>query len=103
MHQFPSGRHLTSWAGGCPGNNRSVGKQKSSHIKRANCWLLPALVQAGWAAVRQRGSIFKKGFYRQMQHRGRKRAVIATARALLNVVWQVLQHMSPYVEPENEL
>jgi transposase len=103
MHQFPSGRHLTSWAGVCPGNNRSAGKQKSSHIKRANCWLLPALVQAGWAAVRQRGSIFKKRFYRQMQHRGRKRAVIATARALLNVVWQVLQHMSPYVEPENEL
>lgn len=103
MCQFPSERHLTSWAGVCPGNNRSAGKQKSSHIKRANVWLLPALVQASWGAVRKRGSLFKKRFYRQMQHRGRKRAVIAAARALLSVVWQVLSHGKPYAEPQNEL
>lgn len=91
MAQFPSPRHLTSWAGICPGNHRSAGKQKSVSIKRANKWLLAALVQSAWATVRQRGSIFKKRFYRQMQHRGRKRALIAAARALLAVVWQVLQ------------
>jgi transposase len=103
MAQFPSARHLTSWAGVCPGNNRSAGKQKSSSIKRANKWLLAALVQSAWATVRDRGSIFRKRFYRQMMHRGRKRALIAAARALLAVVWQVLHKGTPYVEPTNEL
>ena len=31
--QFPSADHLCSWAGVCPGNNRSAGKSQSSHIK----------------------------------------------------------------------
>ena len=103
MAQFPSPRHLTSWAGLCPGNHRSAGKQKGASIKRANKWLLAALVQSAWATVRKRGSIFKKRFYRQMQHRGRKRALIAAARSLLCVVWQVLQRMTPYCEPVNEI
>jgi transposase len=101
MARFPSPKHLTSWAGVCPGNNRSAGEQKSASIKRANKWLLSTLVQSAWATVHQRGSIFKKRFYRQMQHRGRKRALIAAARSPLEVVWQVLQCMTPYHEPAN--
>ena len=30
MRQFPSEREIRSWAGVCPGNNRSAGKNKSS-------------------------------------------------------------------------
>lgn len=40
MAQFPSPKHLTSWAGVCPGNNRSASKQKSASSKRTNKWLL---------------------------------------------------------------
>ena len=43
MAQFPTDRNLTSWAGVCPGNNMSAGRQKSGAIKRGNRWLLPVL------------------------------------------------------------
>ena len=36
MEPFESAKHLTSWAGICPANNRSAGKRKSSRIKKAN-------------------------------------------------------------------
>jgi hypothetical protein len=60
-------------------------------------------VNRSWATLRERGSIFRKRFYRQMMHRGKKRAVIAAAPALLAVVWQVLQQGIPYAEPSNEV
>lgn len=35
MSVFPTGAQLCNWAGICPGNNRSAGKSKASHIKKA--------------------------------------------------------------------
>ena len=34
MEQFPSARHLSSWAGMCPGNNESAGKHRSGKTRR---------------------------------------------------------------------
>ncbi len=34
MSVFPHSGHLTSWAGVCPGNNESAGKQKKSKDKK---------------------------------------------------------------------
>jgi hypothetical protein len=39
MTQFPSQRNLSSWAGVCPGNNRSAGKNRSSRTTGGNPWL----------------------------------------------------------------
>ncbi|MGH9633542.1 MAG: hypothetical protein ACRD72_01780 [Candidatus Angelobacter sp.] len=47
-------------------------------------------VKRSWATLRERGSIFRKRFYRQMMHRGKKRAVIAAAPALLAVVYPII-------------
>lgn len=99
MGQFPSAGHLGSWAGVAPGNRKSAGKQSSAAITKGNRWLLAALIQASWGAVRTRGAIFQKRFHRVMKNRGRKRALVATARSLLVVVYHVLREKRPYEEP----
>jgi transposase len=62
MSQFPTSDNLCSWAGICSGNNRSAGKSKSSHIKKANKFLLAALVEAAWVRPGQRVLSFSENF-----------------------------------------
>ena len=99
MNQFPSADHLCSWAGICPGNNRSAGKSKSSHIKKANKFLLAALVEASWGAVHTRGSVFERKYRKWMVKLGKKRATIAIGRCLLRTMYAVLKEGKPYQEP----
>jgi transposase len=99
MEQFPTAGDLSHWAGICPGNNRSAGKSKSSHIKKANKFLLAALVESSWGAARKEGSIFQKKF-RRWSKKGPKVAGIAVCHTLLRVIWSVLKNDRPYVEPD---
>jgi transposase len=36
MSRFPTAAHLASWAGACPGNNKTGGKSKPSHTRPGN-------------------------------------------------------------------
>jgi transposase len=54
MSPFPSVRHISSWGGVCPGNNRSAGKNKSSHTTGGNPWLRAALTECAWGRRRRR-------------------------------------------------
>jgi len=51
---FESEKKLSSWAGVCPGNNRSAGKSKSSGTTKGNRWLRGALTESAWAASKKR-------------------------------------------------
>lgn len=100
MKQFESADHLCSWGGICPGNNRSAGKSKSSHIKKANKFLLTALVESAWSAARKRGSMFERKAGRWRQKLGKKKATIAVCRSLLRVAYTMLRDDVPYKEPD---
>jgi transposase len=100
MNQFPSAKHLSSWAGISPGNNRSAGKSKKSRIKKGNKFLLAALVQAGWAAARTKDSIFQRKFHRWMGRLGKAKANVAIAHSLLELVYAILKENRPYQEPD---
>ena len=102
MNQFRSAKSLCSWSGICPGNNRSAGKSKQSHIKKGNKFLLAALAEAGWGAARKRDSIFQRKFYRWMNKLGKKKTNIAIGRSLLTVIYAVLKEELPYEEPDPE-
>lgn len=101
MSQFESAKNLSNWAGICPGNNRTAGKNKRSRIKKANKFLLAALVQAGWAAASKRDSIFQRKFHRWVRSlRSEAKANIAIAHSLLELIYVILKTGRPYQEPD---
>jgi transposase len=103
MKQFPTAANLCSWAGICPGNNRSGGKSRSAHIKKANKFLLIALVEASWGAARTGDTRFQTQFQRWSRCLGKKKAVIAICHSLLRTVYAMLRDQRPYEEPDAAL
>lgn len=101
MSQFPSVKDLSSWAGLCPGNNRSAGKNKSSRTTGGNPWLRSTLVECSWGASTKRGCFLKEKFWRivsKTRDHHKAPAVIAVAHMLLKLIFQVLSTGKPYAE-----
>ena len=98
MQQFPSAKHLSSWAGVCPGNNRSAGKNKSSHTTGGNPWLRSALTECAWAAAATKNCSLKDKFWRVTSRAGGKKApaLIAVSHVMLTLIYQVLQTHQPF-------
>lgn len=90
MSQFPTVAHAASWAGLCPGQQESAGKRKSGRTRRGNVWLRCALTQAAWGASMTRGSYFKAFYHRLAARKGKKRAIVAVAHALLSTGYMLL-------------
>jgi len=98
MSQFPTASHLASWAGVCPGNNRSAGKRKSGQTNRGNRWLRSALVLAARSAARRAGTYSNAQYHRLAARRGDKRAVMAVAHSILVSIYHMLQKNTSYAE-----
>jgi transposase len=56
MTRFPSASHLASWAGVCPGNRRSAGKQLSGATSKGNTQLKTILCEIAATIARSPGS-----------------------------------------------
>jgi len=98
MSQFPTHKHLTSWAGLAPGNHQSGGKRYSGRTRKGNRSLSAIMVQAAWAAVRTKDTFLKSRYHRLAARRGKKRAIVAIARSMLVSAWHILTHRQPYKE-----
>lgn len=96
MGQFPSADHLTSWAGLAPGNNQSGSKRRRAKTREGNRNLREIMVQIAWAASRTKGSYAQALYRRLAGRRGKKRAIIAVARTLLESFWYMLTRREPY-------
>ena len=90
MGQFPTAAHAASWAGLCPGQEESAGKRQSGRIRQGNVWLRLSLTQAGWGASMKKGSYFKAFYHRLAARKGKKRAIVAVAHALLVTGYMLL-------------
>lgn len=98
MSVFSSAKHLASWAGMCPGNNESAGKQKSSRIRKGNQTLRTTLVECAKAASRKKGCSFQDQYHRISARRGKKRAIVAVGHSLLIVIYHLLRDGTTYQE-----
>lgn len=97
MHQFPSHKHLCSWAGLTPQNNESAGKKKSVRISKAGAFLKPLLVQCALAAIKSKEHPeFRQKYDAIKKRRGHKKALIAVARMILTACYFVLKDNTPY-------
>lgn len=97
MSVFPTSKHLVSWAGCCPRNDKSDSKVKSTRISRAGTYLKPLLVQIANAVIRSdKNPEFKERYRRLKARRGHKKAIIAICRMLLTAIWNILSKLEPY-------
>ena len=90
MSRFPSDRHISKWAGLCPGNNESASKRKSGKTTKGNKMLRTTLVNCAHSAVKVKTSYFSALFSRISAHRGKKRAYVAVAHSMLIAIFHIL-------------
>ena len=98
MGQYPTDKHLASWAGLAPGNHQSGGKRYSGRTRKGNRTLSSVTVQAAWSAVRTKDTFLKARYHRLAARRGKKRAIVAVAHSILTSAWHMLTYRQPYQE-----
>ena len=90
MTVFPTAGHLASWAGRCPGNNRTGGKRRSGKSTKGNRWLGEVLTECAWAAARTRDTYLAAQFWRLARRIGKKKAAGAVGHSILVIAWHLL-------------
>ena len=91
MGRFPTADHLASWAGMCPGNHQSAGRQQSGRTRKGSPWLRAALAEAAQAAGRTKGSALQAQYRRLAARRGKQRATVAVGHAILRIAYSLLK------------
>jgi transposase len=95
--QFPTAPQMCSWAGLVPGNNQSAGKRKSSKTMNGNKYLKSSLIEAAHS-VRGSKNYLGALYRRTASRKGRKRAGIVVAHAMLRISYYLLTRKEMYVD-----
>lgn len=98
LRTFATAAALTGWAGLRPRNDESAKKIRSHKITKGNKYLRRILVQCAWAASRQKNCWLKSKFEQLCVRKSSRKALIAIARKLLVIIWNVLSKQELYRE-----
>src|SRR5215467_7875250 len=98
MARFETAPRLAAWAGVAPGNDESAGKQRSGKTRKGNRPLRAILTQLAHAAVRTKGTSLSALYQCLAARRGKNRAIVAVAHAIMCSVFHMLSRQEPYRE-----
>jgi len=96
--RFPSHKHLTSWAGVCPGNKQSGGKRLDGKTTKGSPWLRAVLGEVAQAIARSPGTYLHAQYHRIARRRGKHKALTAVAHSVLVIAYHILKDKRPYSE-----
>ena len=96
LSAFKTSSNLVGWAGLRPRNDESAGKIKSRKILHGNKFLRVILVQCAWANTRSKDSRLGRKYALLAKRMAPQKALVAIARKLLVIIWNVLTHKEPY-------
>jgi len=97
MDTFDDAKHLCSWCGLSPANNKSAGKKKSVRIAKAGDYLKPMMVQCALAAVKSKKQPYfavKYGCIKK--HCSHKKAIIAIARIMMVCIYHMVSEKKSF-------
>lgn len=98
MKTFITAASLVGWVGLRPRNDESAKKIKSRKITNGNKYLRRILVQCAWAITRSKKCWLSGKFSELAKRRSQKKALIAIARKLLVIIWNILSKHEVYKE-----
>src|SRR3954454_76220 len=99
MAAFGTAQRLAAWAGLCPANHESAGKQKRRGTRKGNPYLKATLVTAAVCGARTRGSYLRRDkFHRLRARMGAKKAAVAIAHKILVAVFHILERAVPFAD-----
>jgi transposase len=98
MHVFPSAKHLASWAGVCPGNKQSGGKRFQARTRPGRPRLKALLCEVAQSIARTSDNYLAALYHRIARRRGKGRAILAVAHALLVILYHMLRTHKPYTD-----
>ena len=89
MSRFPTAAHLVSWAKLCPRTIQSGPVTRGGKTGKGNPYLKGALGDAAAAAAKT-NTFLGERYRRIVKRRGKLKALVAVARSILVIIWQML-------------
>lgn len=96
MSRFGAAPRMVSWAGMCPGHNESAGKRRSGRTRHGNRYVKAIAVEAAQAAIRKKNSYMGARYRRLAARRGKKRAIVAVGRTILETYFLLVSRKIKY-------
>jgi transposase len=96
MARFGSAARLASWAGMCPGQHESAGKQRSGKTRKGPKWLGVHLTEAAKGAGRTKDTYLGARYQRLRGRRGAAKATKAVGHSILVAAYHILDRGVPY-------
>ncbi len=98
MKRFGSSKRAAAWGGMCPANRQSGGRSYPARSRFGDKYLKSALIEAGRAAGRSKGTYLGAQFRRIAARKGSNRAALAVGHSILTICYHMIDRGTEFIE-----